>query len=61
MSSVQSLKQQQPFRKLSTFNTQEPHLTAMTRILRYLQGTPDYGLLLHHSSSSDLIVYKDAD
>jgi hypothetical protein len=39
----------------------EPHLTAMKRILCYLQGTLDYGLLLHHSSSSDLIVYTEAD
>jgi hypothetical protein len=39
----------------------EPHLTAMKRILRYLQGTPDYSLLLHRSSSSDLVVYTDAD
>jgi hypothetical protein len=40
---------------------QEPHLTAMKRILRYLQGTPDYSLLLRRSSSSDLVVYTDAD
>jgi hypothetical protein len=33
----------------------------MKRILRYLQGTPDYGLLLRRSSSSDLVVYTDAD
>jgi hypothetical protein len=39
----------------------EPHLTAMKRILRYLQGTPDYALLLRRSSSSDLVVYTDAD
>jgi hypothetical protein len=39
----------------------ESHLTAMKRILRYLRGTPDCGLLLHHSSSSDLVVYTDAD
>jgi hypothetical protein len=40
---------------------QEPHLTAMKRILHYLQGTPDFGLLLCRSSSSDLVVYTDAD
>jgi hypothetical protein len=34
---------------------------AMKHILRYLQGTLDYGLLLRRSSSSDLIVYTDAD
>jgi hypothetical protein len=39
----------------------EPHLTAMKRILHYLQGTLDYGLLLRHLSSSDLVVYMDAD
>jgi hypothetical protein len=33
----------------------------MKRILRYLQGTSDYGLFLHRSSSSDLVVYMDAD
>jgi hypothetical protein len=32
----------------------------MKCILRYIQGTLDYGLLLRRSSSSDL-VYTDAD
>jgi hypothetical protein len=40
---------------------QEPYLTAIKRILRYLQGTSDYGLLLRRSSGSDLIVYTDVD
>jgi hypothetical protein len=40
---------------------QEPHLTAMKRILRYLQGTLDYGLLLCRLSYSDLVVYTDAN
>jgi hypothetical protein len=40
---------------------QEPHLTAMKRNLRYFQGTPDYSRLLRRSSSSDLVVYTDAD
>jgi hypothetical protein len=39
----------------------EPHLTAMKHILRYIQGTPDYSLLLCRLSSSDLIVYMHAD
>ncbi|WVZ84589.1 hypothetical protein U9M48_031612 [Paspalum notatum var. saurae] len=39
----------------------EPHLTALKRLLRYLQGTMDYGLLLHRSSSAKLVVYTDAD
>jgi hypothetical protein len=34
---------------------------AMKRILHYLQGTLDYGLLLHRSSCSDLVVYTSAD
>jgi hypothetical protein len=39
----------------------EPHLTAVKRILRYLQGTLDHGLLLRRASTSDLVVYTDAD
>jgi hypothetical protein len=46
---------------LHMYDPREPHLTTMKRILRYLQGTPDYGLLLHRSSSSDLVVYMDVD
>jgi hypothetical protein len=33
----------------------------MKRILRYLRGTPDYGLLLRRLRSTDLVVYTDAD
>jgi hypothetical protein len=39
----------------------EPHLTAMKRILRYLRGTPNFGLLLRRSSGSDLVAYTNAD
>jgi hypothetical protein len=39
----------------------EPHLMAMKCILRYLRGTPDIGWLLRRSSSSDLVVYTNAD
>ncbi|XP_021317655.1 uncharacterized protein LOC110435884 [Sorghum bicolor] len=40
----------------------EPHLTALKRILRYLRGTVDFGLLLHRrSSSTELVVYTDVD
>jgi hypothetical protein len=39
----------------------EPHLTALERLFRYLRGTLDYGLLLHRSSSADLVVYTDAN
>jgi hypothetical protein len=38
----------------------EPHLTALKRLLRYLQGTIDYGLLINRSSA-ELVVYTDAD
>jgi hypothetical protein len=39
----------------------EPHLSALKRILRYLQGTLDLGLHLHWTSLTDLTVYTDAD
>jgi hypothetical protein len=45
---------------LHMHDPREPHLTAMKRILRYLQWTPDY-VLLRRSSSFDLVVYTDAD
>jgi hypothetical protein len=46
---------------LHMHDPREPHLTAMKRILRYLQGTSDYDILLYRSSSSNLVVYTDAD
>jgi hypothetical protein len=46
---------------LHMHDPREPHLTAMKRILRYIRGTPDFGLLLRRSSSSDLVVYTDTD
>ncbi|GKE44152.1 ribonuclease H-like domain-containing protein, partial [Tanacetum coccineum] len=39
----------------------EPHLNAMKRVLRYLQGTTDLGLQLFQSTTSQLIAYSDAD
>jgi hypothetical protein len=39
----------------------EPHLAALKRILRYLQGTLSFGLTLHRSPPADLVVYTDAD
>jgi hypothetical protein len=38
----------------------EPHLAALKRILRYLQGTLSLGLTLHHSPT-ELVVYTNAD
>ncbi|GKE80136.1 ribonuclease H-like domain-containing protein, partial [Tanacetum coccineum] len=34
---------------------------ALKRILRYVQGTLDYGLQLFSSSTTDLVAYSDAD
>ena len=39
----------------------ETHLAALKRLLRYVRGTVDLGLVLHHSSSAELVVYTDAD
>jgi hypothetical protein len=46
---------------LHIHHPREPHLTAMKRILRYLHGIPDLGLMLRRSFESDLVVYTDAD
>lgn len=37
------------------------HWSALKRLLRYLKGSIDLGLSLHHSSSSSLTVFTDAD
>ena len=39
----------------------EPHLAALKRILRYVRGTLDLGLLLQPSTTAELTVYSDAD
>jgi hypothetical protein len=39
----------------------EPHLAALKRILRYLQGTLSLGLTMRRSSPTELVVYTDAD
>jgi hypothetical protein len=39
----------------------EPHVTAAKRTLRYLRGILDHDTLLHHGSTSKLVVYTDAD
>lgn len=41
--------------------TQEHHLVALKRILRYINGTLYYGLQLYSSSNSDPVAYSDAD
>ncbi|GJS53965.1 ribonuclease H-like domain-containing protein [Tanacetum coccineum] len=40
---------------------QEPHFSALKRILLYVHGTLDYGLLLFSSSTIDLVAYSDVD
>jgi hypothetical protein len=42
-------------------NPMEDHMNALRRILRYIQGTSQYGLHLYHSSTASLISYTDAD
>ncbi|GJU54162.1 ribonuclease H-like domain-containing protein [Tanacetum coccineum] len=39
----------------------EPHLVALKRILRYVQGTLDLGLHLYASFTTSLVGYTDAD
>jgi hypothetical protein len=46
---------------LHMHDPREPYMTALKHILCYLQGTLDFGLLLRRSSTSDLVVYSDAD
>ncbi|XP_021724878.1 uncharacterized protein LOC110692187 [Chenopodium quinoa] len=38
-----------------------PHYNSLKRVLRYLQGTLDYGMHLSATPSSGLISYSDAD
>ncbi|XP_050919440.1 uncharacterized mitochondrial protein AtMg00810-like [Lathyrus oleraceus] len=37
------------------------HITQVKRILKYINGTSDYGMLYSHNASSLLIGYCDAD
>ncbi|GJS08780.1 ribonuclease H-like domain-containing protein [Tanacetum coccineum] len=46
---------------LHMHDPREPHLSALKRILRYVQGTLNYGLQLFSSSTTDLVTYFDAD
>ena len=39
----------------------DAHYSAVKRILRFVNGTLDHGLLLHSSGSSYVAVYSDAD
>ncbi|GJX89075.1 ribonuclease H-like domain-containing protein [Tanacetum coccineum] len=46
---------------LHMHDPREPHLSALKRILRYVQGTLNYGLQLFSLSTLDLVAYSDAD
>ena len=46
---------------LRMHDPRESHLSALKRLLRYVRGTVDLGLVLHRSSSAELVVYTDAD
>ena len=46
---------------LHMHDPRETHLTAAKRILRYLQGTISYGLIIPRSAPTQLVVYTDAD
>ncbi|GJV57137.1 ribonuclease H-like domain-containing protein [Tanacetum coccineum] len=46
---------------LHMHDPREPHLSALKRIFRYIQGTMHYGLQLFSSSTTDLVAYYDAD
>ncbi|KAJ0647711.1 putative RNA-directed DNA polymerase [Helianthus annuus] len=39
----------------------ESHFAFMKRIIRYIQGTLDYGIRIGRSRSHDLVAYSDAD
>ncbi|GJZ61679.1 copia protein [Tanacetum coccineum] len=46
---------------LHMHDPREEHMTALKRILRYVQGTLHYGLHLYKSPSSALVSYTDTD
>jgi len=46
---------------LHMHDPREPHLAALKRILGYVRGTLHLGLLLRPTTSTDLVVYTDAD
>ncbi|XP_071719466.1 uncharacterized mitochondrial protein AtMg00810-like [Rutidosis leptorrhynchoides] len=46
---------------LHMHNPHDTHMAALKRILRYIQGTIDYGLHMTKTSTTSLISYTDAD
>ncbi|GJV83458.1 ribonuclease H-like domain-containing protein [Tanacetum coccineum] len=46
---------------LYVHDPREPHYSTLKRILRYVQGTLDYGVQLFSSSTTDLVAFSNAD
>jgi hypothetical protein len=46
---------------LHMHDPRESHLAALKRLLHYVRGTIEFGLVLHRSPSAELVVYTDAD
>ena len=46
---------------LHMHDPRESHLAVLKHLLRYVRGTVDLDLVLHRSSSAELVVYTDAD
>ena len=46
---------------LHMHDPRESHLAALKHLLRYVRGTVDLGLVLHRSSSAELVFYTDTD
>jgi hypothetical protein len=46
---------------LHMHDPRESHLAALKRLLRYVRGTVDFGLVIHRSPPAELVVYTNAD
>ena len=46
---------------LHMHDPRESHLTVLKCLLRYVRGTVGFGLVLHRSPTSELVVYTDVD
>ncbi|XP_071742675.1 uncharacterized mitochondrial protein AtMg00810-like [Rutidosis leptorrhynchoides] len=46
---------------LHMHNPHDTHMAALKQIIRYIQGTIDYGIHMHKTNTTSLISYTDAD
>jgi hypothetical protein len=46
---------------LHMHDPRESHVAPLKRLLRYVRGIVDFGLVLHRSPSAELVVYNDTD